>query len=140
MGFRRHKRYTEPEYVDFMIQYCEDIWDLTRDLDQNAFFANRRVYTSVSWKLFKMGWAVSNLPRSVFDLYPQVDRKRIIVVSYLIEKAMVDLDGDPDDKFIWTMVQDTVPILFDVLTSLRSFWQKPVEDIPEKGAPQTAPI
>ena len=132
MGLPRNKKYTEREYVESMIEYCENLLEDTKRLGRQDFFSNRRTYNPVLWSLIKLGWIAYNLPRDLFDLYPHVDRRRILVVGYVIEKAMVDWGENPDYDFIWSVIQETVPELYAVLKKLQRTWQKSVEDIPEE--------
>ena len=130
MRTQHNTRQTEHDYVNDMIEYCEEILNDTKGLDQELFFADRWIFSSTLLNLIRIGWAAHSLPRSMFDLYPSVNRKRVVAVGYILEKHRSS--WDIKDKLIWLMIQDTIPKLLLVLKKLQRSWQKSVEDIPEE--------
>ena len=130
MGLPRNKKYTERECVEDMIEYCENILDFTKGLDREDFLSDRWTYTSTQCMFLKMGWAIYNLPRDIFDLYPEIDRRRIVAVGYMMGKSRSR--WSVDGNLLWLMVQETVPRLLAVLKTIQRSWQRLVEDIPEE--------
>ena len=130
MRTQHNTRQTEHEYVNEMVKCCEEILSDTKGLDQKRFFADRWIFFSTLLNLIRIGWAAHSLPRSMFDLYPRINRRRIVAVGYILEKHRSS--WNIEDKLIWLMVQETIPKLLPVLKTLQRSWQKSVEDIPEE--------
>ena len=122
---------TERKFLDTMVECCEKSIEFTKDMDEKAFLAaDEYAYAFIQYMLLRIGWAAYNLPREMFDLYPEVDRRYIIAVGYMMIKSEVTwaIDG----KLVWSMAQDTLPGLLPILKTLQKSWQKSVEDIPER--------
>ena len=139
MGLPRNKKYTERQYVENMIRYCEKAIEFTKGMDQETFFADKYAKVATEGMLLKIGWSAYNLPRDMFDLYPEIDRRYLIAVGYMMIKS--ESTWTIDGKLVWSMVQDTIPAVLPILKTLQRSWQKSVEDIPEDDrVPEKHPL
>ena len=121
---------TERKFLESMVEYCEIALDVIKGMDRETVLADDYTYTVTKCTLFKIGWSAYNLPRDMFDLYPEVDRSYLIAVGYMMIKS--ESTWTIDGKLVWSMVQDTIPALLPILRTIQRSWQKSVEDIPER--------
>ena len=122
-------KYGRLEYIEDMIQSCEEILEDTKELDIKDFLAdaNRSIYKATLTDIRIIGRSAYHLlPYGIFDLYhPEIPWRQLIATSYVLEQST--LNWSIHGTVIWSIVQETIPKLLPILKAMKTTMDKTKE-------------
>jgi uncharacterized protein with HEPN domain len=102
-------------YLDDMIAFTERVIDYTGGLDQVGFESSAITYDATLRNLELIGEAAARIPQSVREVSTQVPWRQLIATRNRLIHGYLGIDNDT----LWSIIQDDVPTLLDVLRRLR---------------------
>ena len=110
----RQKEYLWLTHVQRMMELCQKTISLTTGMNQDSFVSNKKVYDHALKNIELIGEYASYLPKEVFDLYPQVDWRELMVVSYILKQS--DDLLETQSIVFWDIAESKVPDLLSILS------------------------
>lgn len=102
-------------YIDDMVLFTERIIEYTRDLDQEAFIADRLTYDATLRNLELIGEAATHVPEDVRQANAEVPWRMIIATRNRLIHSYLGIDDD----VLWSIIKTDVPPLLTALGRLQ---------------------
>ncbi|TVP47523.1 MAG: DUF86 domain-containing protein [Halomonas sp.] len=102
-------------YIDDMIGFGKKVLSYTEGLDQISFLKHDLTYDATLRNLELIGEAATRIPEEVRKKYPQVPWRLVIATRNRLIHAYLGIDDDT----IWSIIQENVPELLELLESIR---------------------
>jgi len=102
-------------FLDDVIAACAEAAELTRGLDLAAFVADRRTKLATMRLVEVIGEAARSVPDDVRAAHPEVAWRALIGMRNVLAHAYFSVD----DEILWDVVHREVPVLLELLESIR---------------------
>lgn len=103
-------------YIDDMIGFGEKVLSYTAGMDQSDFINHDLTYDATLRNLELIGEAATRVPVEVRHQYPLVPWRLVIATRNRLIHAYLGIDEDT----IWSIIQENVPELLELLETIRS--------------------
>ncbi|GHA88525.1 HepT-like ribonuclease domain-containing protein [Modicisalibacter luteus] len=107
-------------YITDMIGFAEKVLSYTDGLDQEHFINHDLTYDATLRNLELIGEAATRIPDAVRQKHPEVPWRMIIATRNRLIHAYLGIDDDT----IWSIIQDNIPELLQLLNSVKSQYQE----------------
>lgn len=102
-------------YLDDMIDFAERVLAYTEGLDQESFVASGLNYDATVRNLELIGEAATHIPEAVRAASPRIPWRQVIATRNRLIHGYLGIDNDT----LWSIIQDDIPALIEMLTALR---------------------
>ena len=92
-----------------IITCCERISHFSNGFDREIILSDKIRYDAVLWTIHLIGWAVYSLPKTIYDLYPDIDWGFIMSLGYAIERT--EVNWEIDSEAVCFFMEDVIPAL-----------------------------
>lgn len=102
-------------YIDDMIGFAEKVLAYTEGFDQGRFAAGGLTYDATLRNLELIGEAATHIPDEVGSNHPEIPWRMIIATRNRLIHGYLGIDDDT----IWSIIQDDLPELLQMLKALK---------------------
>ena len=102
------------DYINDLIEACEDILSFTKGMSYSAFTDDRKTMNAVIRSLEVIGEATKKLPISFRDNYPDIPWKRM---AGMRDKLIHEYFGI-DKEMVWQVVEKHIPNIFALIKGI----------------------
>lgn len=103
-------------YLDDMIDFARKVLAYTDGLDQAGFVTSGLTYDATLRNLELIGEAATHIPDEVRAAYPQIPWRMIMATRNRLIHGYLGIDDDT----LWSIIQDDVPELLQLLQALKT--------------------
>jgi uncharacterized protein with HEPN domain len=102
------------DYINDLIEACEDILSFTKGLSYSDFVGDKRTVNAVIRSLEVIGEATKNLPISFRNKYPNIPWKQM---AGMRDKLIHEYFGI-DKQMIWQAIEKHIPYILPLLKEI----------------------
>jgi uncharacterized protein with HEPN domain len=102
------------DYINDLIESCEDILSFTKGLSYTDFVSDKRTVNAVIRSLEVIGEATKNLPISFRNKYPNIPWKQM---AGMRDKLIHEYFGI-DKQMVWQAIENHIPYILPLLKEI----------------------
>jgi uncharacterized protein with HEPN domain len=102
------------DYINDLIESCEDILSFTKGLSYSDFVSDKRTVNAVIRSLEVIGEATKNLPISFRNKYPNIPWKQM---AGMRDKLIHEYFGI-DKQMVWQSIEKHIPYILPLLKEI----------------------
>ena len=102
------------DYINDLIEACEDILSFTKGMSYSDFASDRKTVNAVIRSLEVIGGATKNLPASFRDNYPDIPWKQM---AGMRDKLIHEYFG-VDIQMVWQVIECHIPNILPLLKEI----------------------
>ena len=103
-------------YLDDMIGFAEKVVAYTDGFDQESFVGSGLNYDATVRNLELIGEAATHIPEALRAQHAEIPWRQVIATRNRLIHGYLGIDNDT----LWSIVQDDVPALLDMLLALKT--------------------
>ena len=106
-------------YIDDMIDFAHKVLVYSDGLDQVSFVGSGLNYDATLRNLELIGEAAMHISDAIRAAHPEIPWRMIIATRNRLIHGYLGIDND----ILWSIIQDDIPALLQLLVSLRKAYQ-----------------